>query len=108
MIFMVKKGSQIPIKVNKKVKFLKIKEESVNININIYEGEDEFVNKNRLISKAVVDTNNLKNEIEDEDCIEIMVQFIINQNFDLRAFILDSKTLKRKLECVINIDIVHE
>jgi len=108
MILMIKKGSQIPIKVNKKVKFLKIKEESVNININIYEGEDEFVNKNRLISKAVVDTNNLKNEIEDEDCIEIMVQFIINQNFDLRAFILDSKTLKRKLECVINIDIVHE
>ena len=106
MIFMIKKGSQIPIKVNKKVKFLKTKEES--ININIYEGEEEYVNKNRLISEANVDTNNLKNEIQHKDYIEIMIQFIINQNFDLRAFILDSNTLKRKLECVINIDIVHE
>ena len=106
MIFMIKKGSQIPIKVNKNVKFLRIKGKS--ININIYEGEEEYACKNRLITKATIDTINLINEKKDKDYIEILLQFIINQNFDLRVFILDTKTLKRKLECVINIDIIQE
>ena len=37
-----------------------------------------------------------------------MIQFVLNQNFDLRVFILDLNTLKRKMECVINFEIVHE
>ena len=105
IIPMVKKGSQIPIKVNKNVKFLIENEE---IKINIYEGEEEYAYKNRLISEATIDITNLKDEKKEKDCIEIMVQFIINQNFDLRVFILDKKTLKRKLECVISIDIIQE
>ena len=105
IIPMVKKGSQIPIKVNKNVKFLIENEE---IKINIYEGEEEYAYKNRLISEATIDITNLKDEKKEKDWIEIMVQFIINQNFDLRVFILDKKTLKRKLECVISIDIIQE
>ena len=106
IIFMIKKGNQIPIKVNKYVNFKIIKEEY--ININIYEGKEEYVYKNRLISKAIVGINNLNNEKREKDSIKLLIQFIINQNFDLRVFILDTKTSKRKLECVINIDIIQE
>ena len=106
IIFMIKKGNQIPIKVNKYVNFKIIKGEY--ININIYEGKEEYVYKNRLISKAIVGINNLNNEKRDKDSIKLLIQFIINQNFDLRVFILDTKTSKRKLECVINIDTIQE
>ena len=106
MIFMIKKGDQLPIKVNKNMKF-KITKEDI-ININIYEGEEEYSYKNRLISKANVETANLNDEIKVKDYVEIMIQFTLNQNYDLRVFILDTKSLKRKLECVINIDIIQE
>ena len=103
---MIKKGSQLPIKINKLFKFQKTKNDI--ININIYESEDEFSYKKRLITNANIDINFIKNEIKDKDYVEIMIQFVLNQNFDLRVFILDLNTLKRKMECVINFEIVHE
>ena len=106
MIFMIKKGNQIPIKVNNNVKFKRTKEDK--ININIYEGEEEYSYKNRLISTAPIEITNFNDEIKGKDYIEIVIQFTLNQNYDLRVFILDTKTLKRKLECVININIVQE
>ena len=106
---MIKKGSQLPIKVNKNVKFPKVKEgKEENIIINIYEGDEEFSYKNKLITKAILDTNIFKNEIHGDGYLEVLLQFIINQNFDLRVFILDNKTKKRKIECIINIDITQE
>ena len=109
IVFMIKKGSQLPIKVNKNVKFPKVKEgKEENIIINIYEGDEEFSYKNKLITKAILDTNIFKNEIHGDGYVEVLLQFIINQNFDLRVFILDTKTKKRKIECIINIDITQE
>ena len=106
MDFVIKKGSLIPTQVNKYVKIIRPKGED--ISINIYEGEDEFVNNNRLISIFKINVKNLKNEKKEKDYIEILIQFIINQNFDLSVFILDNKTLKKKFECIINFDIVKE
>ena len=103
---MIKKGSQLPIKMNKLFKFKKTKDDK--ININIYESEEEFSIKKRLITNAVIDINFIPNDIKDKDYVKIMIQFVLNQNSDLRVFILDSKTLKRKMECVINFEIVHE
>ena len=100
---MIKKGSQLPIKINKLFKFQKSKNNI--ININIYESEEEFCFKKRIITSAMIDTKLIQNEIQDKDYIEIMIQFTLSQNFDLRVFILDPKTLKRKMECVINIEI---
>ena len=104
MDFVIRKGDSIPKKVNKKVKIQKLKGDS--ISINIYEGEDEYVYNNRLISSAKINTKNLKNEKYAENYIEILIKFIINNNFDLSVFILDSKTLKKKFECIINIEIL--
>ena len=109
MIFIIKKGDKIPIKSNKSIK-LKINEKK-NIDINIYEGEDKYVYNNRLISNVKIDINNLKNENNENienDTIDILVQFNLNLNFDLKVFILDNKTLKKKFECVINIVIEHK
>ena len=105
MDFVIVKGSPIPNKVNKIVKIPKINKGTC-ISINVYEGENEFVSKNRLISSAEINIKNFKNEKNEKNYIEILIQFIINNKFDLSVFILDSKTLKRKFECVINIDIV--
>ena len=105
MDFVIEKGNIIPKQVNKYVKIMKPKGDC--ISINIYEGEDEFVYNNRLISCANIDIKNFKNEKSGKDYIEILIQFIINNNYDLRVFILDSKTLRRKFECIINIDIVQ-
>ena len=104
MDFVIERGNIIPKQVNKYVKIMKPKGD--NISINIYEGEDEYVYNNRLISCANINIKNFKNEKNGKDYIEILIQFIINTNFDLSVFILDTKTLRRKFECIINIDIV--
>ena len=103
---MIKKGSQLPIKINKLFKFKKTKDDK--ININIYESEEEFSFKKRLITIANIDTKYIQNDTKEKDYVEIMIQFVLNQNSDLRVFILDSNTLKRKMECVINFEIVHD
>jgi len=104
MDFVIEKGSIIPKQVNKYVKIMKPKGEC--ISINIYEGENEYVYKNRLISTASINIKNFQHEIS-KDYIEILIQFVINTNFDLNVFILDNKTFRRKFECIINIDIVQ-
>ena len=106
MDFFIKKGDSIPKQVNKYVKIPKPKTDF--ININIYEGEDEYVYNNRLISCANINIKNFKNEKIGKNYIEILIQFTINSNFDLSVFILDTKTLRRKIECIINIDLVQE
>jgi molecular chaperone DnaK (HSP70) len=105
MDFVIRKGSFIPEQVKKFVKISKPVGDC--IGINVYEGEEDYVNNNRLISKADINIKNFRNEKKGKDYVEILIQFIINNNFDLSVFILDTKTLRKKLECIINIDIVH-
>ena len=105
MDFIIKRGDSIPKEVNKKVKISKL--EGDFIYINIYEGENEYVYNNQLISSAKIKIKNFKNEKIGNNFIEILIKFIINSNSDLSVFILDTKSLKRKFECIINIDIVQ-
>ena len=105
MDFIIKRGDSIPKEVNKKVKISKL--EGDYIYINIYEGENEYVYNNQLISSAKIKIKNFKNEKIGNNFIEILIKFIINSNSDLSVFILDTKSLKRKFECIINIDIVQ-
>ena len=105
MNFVIKRGSCIPIQVKKFVKIRKPVGDC--IGINVYEGEDENVNNNRLISRADINIKNFRNEKKGKDYVEVLIQFIIDNNFDLNVFILDAKTLRRKVECIINIDIVQ-
>lgn len=107
MDFVIEKGSLIPNTVQKYVKIIKPKGDN-KISINIYEGEDEYVYNNRLISKADINSKNFKYEKYGIDYIEILFLFIINTNFNLSVFILDPKTLKRKFECILKFDVVQE
>lgn len=106
MDFIIEKGSLIPNTVQKYVKIIKPKGDK--ISINIYEGEDEYVYNNRLISKAYINSKNFKYEKYGIDYIEILFLFIINTNFNLSVFILDPKTLNKKFECILNIDVVQK
>ena len=38
--------------------------------------------------------------------IELLIQFELEQCCNLRVFILDPKTAKKRFECLINIDII--
>ena len=104
MEFVVEKGTNIPVQ---KEKFVKIRNDGEQcLEIKIYEGEDNDVNRNRLISSANIDKRNFKTEKIGKDFIEILIQFEIDSNLNLCVYVLDVKTFKRRFECLINIDVV--
>ena len=104
MEFVVEKGTNIPVQ---KEKLIKIKNDGEQcLKIKIYEGEDNVANRNRLISSANIDKRNFKTEKTRIDFIEILIQFEIDSNLNLCVYVLDVKTLKRRFECLINIDVV--
>ena len=107
MEFVIEKGIKIPV-INQK--FIKIKKEndknSDYLEINIYEGENKEVIKNKLISCVNIDKRNFKNEKICNNYIELLIQFEIDNYFDLRVYVLESQTLKKRFECIINIDII--
>ena len=108
MDFVIEKGEKIP-KINQK--FIKIKRNNTScknenlLEINIYEGEYKEANKNKLISCVKIDKKNFNNEKITNNYIEILIQFEIDKYFNLKVFVLEPKTLKRRFECLINIDI---
>lgn len=104
MEFVIEKGTNIPIQ---KQKFIKIGNDGEKyLEIKIYEGEDNKVSKNRMISSANIDKRNFKSEKIGKDFIEILIQFEIDNNLNLCVYVLDVKTFKRRFECLINIDVV--
>ena len=105
MDFVIKKGHIIPTKINKLVKIKKPKGNI--ICINVYEGENTMVFNNKLISKTNINIQNLNLKVEKnmKDYIEVLMEFVIDSNFNLSVFILDSKSLKKEFECIFNIDI---
>ena len=107
--FVIEKGVKIPIINQKFIKIKKENEKNKNSNyleINIYEGENKEVIKNKLISCVNIDKRNFKNEKICNNYIELLIQFEIDKYFNLRVYVLEPKTLKRRFECLINIDIV--
>ena len=104
MDFVVEKGTNIPVQ---KDKYIKIKNDGEKyLEIKIYEGEDNNVAKNRLISSANIDKRNFKFEKVGNNYIEILIQFEITANFNLCVYVLDITTMKRRFECLINIDVI--
>ena len=110
MEFVVEKGAKIPT-INQK--FIKIKKENENdknenyLEINVYEGENKEANKNNHISCVNIDKRNFKNEKICNNYIELLIQFEIDNNFNLRVFVLEPINLKRRFECLVNIDIIR-
>jgi molecular chaperone DnaK (HSP70) len=107
MEFVIEKGIKIPA-INKK--FIKIKKEndknSNYLEINIYEGENKEVINNKLISCANISKRNFKNEKICNNYIELLIQFEVDKYCHLRVYVLEPKTLKKRFECLINIDII--
>ena len=107
MEFIIKKGTKIPNINNKCVK-IKNDKNLKKLPINIYEGENEDVKRNRLISSISIDKIYIKNENIYEDFVELMIQFELDCYLDLKMFVLDTKTLKKRVECLIKIDVIKE
>ena len=103
MEFVIEKGTSIPVQKNKYIKIRNDGEK--NLEIRIYEGEDNNVSKNQLISAANINKGNFKSEKVGNNYIEILIQFEISSDLNLCVYVLDIKTKKRRFECLINIDI---
>ncbi len=107
MEFVIEKGIKIPV-INQK--FIKIKKEndknSDYLEINIYEGENKEVINNKLISCVNIYKRNFKNEKICNNYIELLIQFEVDKYCNLRVYVLEPKTLKRRFECLINIDVI--
>ena len=106
MEFIIKKGTNFPVIKKKKVKIKSLKNEK-EIKIKIYEGENIEINKNRIISYINIDKKHFKNEKIGEDYIELLIQFELDKYFNLRVFVLDYKSFKKRFECLINIDVIR-
>ena len=97
----IKKGSLIPIKVNK---MIKVRKTGSIVCINVYEGENRYTKNNKLITRCSIDVNHFKNEKPNEEFYEVLLQFCIDLDNKLKIYILDKNTKKRKFECLINND----
>ena len=104
MEFVIEKGTNLPVQKNKCIKIKNDGEKF--LEIKIYEGEDNNVIKNKLISEVKIDKRNFKNEKVGNNYIEILIQFEISSELNLCVYVLDSKTMKRRFECLINIDVI--
>ena len=107
MEFIIKKGDKVPFINNKKVKIKNDKNEK-DVKINIYEGENREINKNRIIFCIEIDKSNFKKENIFDEYVELVIQFELDCYFNLKVFVLDNKNLKKRFECLINFDIKKE
>ena len=105
MEFIIKKGNKIPFVNNKFIKIKNIKDNK-DLEIKVYEGQNKDINKNRIISCINLDKKKFKNEKICDDYIELLIQFELDDYCNLRVFLLDPKTTKKRFECLINIDII--
>ena len=104
MEFVVEKGTNLPVEKNKYIKIRNDGEKC--LEIKIYEGEDDKVCNNKLISSANIDKRNFKFEKAGNNYIEILLQFVISSDLNLCVYVLDIKTMKKRFECLINIDLI--
>ena len=105
MEFIIKKGNKLPVIYNKFIKIKSLKENDY-LELKIYEGENKEIQMNRIITSINIDKKNFKNEKIGNDYIELLIQFELDKEMNLRVFVLDPKKLKKRFECLINIDII--
>ena len=104
MEFVVEKGTSIPVQKNK---YIKIRNDGEKyLEIKIYEGEDKYAYNNKLISSANIDKRNFKSEKVGNNYIEILIKFEISCELNLCVYVLDVKTMKKRYECLIDIDLI--
>lgn len=96
----IKKGCELPISKNILVKIKKPEKDDMII-INIYEGDDKYIVNNKLIATDKIGIDILKKELK-KDYYEILFQFNIDSNNNFNLFILDSDTLQKKHECLVD------
>ena len=100
----IQKGTSLPAQ---KEKFVKIKNDDEEyLEIKFYEGDNNIVDKNRMISSARIDKKNFKSEKVEKDFIELLIRFELDSKLNLCVFVLDVKTHKKRFECLIDVEII--
>lgn len=102
----IEKGTRIPVSINKYIKISTNNNEN-HIFINIYEGDNPLAINNKLISKSLIDKNILSNEVKNNTFIEVLIQFELDSNLNLNAFILDNKLFFKKYDFKIGTALIQ-
>ena len=105
----IKKGEEMPFSERNFVKMYKKKNYNF-VEVKIYEINEE--NNKMILYKNKLNCENMKlfnnyNKIEN-DFIELLFEFEIDDNFNLSVYILDRKTFKKRFELAINVDVIKE
>ena len=96
MMDIIKKGSIIPLQINK---FIEIKKNKNNfISLNIYERKKKNINNNKLILGHLIDSTNISSQ--KEDYVELLIYFSIDINNILKIYVLDKKSLAKICEFI--------
>ena len=103
----IKKGNKIPVIQKNFVKVYKNKNSEF-VDIKICEVNDD--NKKVILSHSNINVKKMKlfsiDDKEENELIELLFEFEIDENFNLFVFILDKKTFKRRFEFFIKIDVI--
>ena len=104
MDIIIKKNSELPLNIKKDIR---IKNENSNdILIKIFEGEDNIAKNNILISQFIFNKDELKNFKDNKinNYLEISIEFQIDSYLNIIFFINDNKTYDHLFKCEINIE----
>ena len=96
MEFIIEKGNKIPLIKNKYVK-IKTEKNNEKLIIKIFEGENKDVDKNKIIKGIEIDKINFKHEKIYENYIELLIQFELDEYFNLRVLSLTQRLIKKDL-----------
>ena len=105
----IKKGNKVPITQKNFVKIFRKKDtDFVDIKICEINNDDKKV----LLSCSNINGKNMKifdkNDQNENEFVELLFEFEIDENFNLSVFILDRQTFKRRFEFSINIDVIKD
>ena len=105
----IKKGNKVPITQKNFVKIYRKKDTDF-VDIKICEINND--NKKVVLSCSNINGKNMKifdnNDQNENEFVELLFEFEIDENFNLSVFILDRQTFKRRFEFSINIDVIKD
>lgn len=102
MNLFISKGCKLPLNSNINIK---LKKENP-LKINIYEGDEEIANKNKIISVIPLDdsSNILNRDSSNNEYIDLLIQYELTDSNELYITVFSNKSFIKKILCELNID----
>ena len=105
MDVIAQKNSELPLNIKKNIKIKNNKDNKNDIIIKVYEGKERMAEQNKLISQFVFNERDFKfNEENKKDYYDLLIEFEMDYNLNIKFFVNDNKTDDHLFKCEINIE----